>query len=91
MLYPLAEYDGRMKSIDWDTIKKLPNAATGEAEIKWVPPGNVLRLHLPTVLADAPPLPGEEARYAQVLAVIDAAKNDPKIKAAMTAGGGGSG
>jgi hypothetical protein len=36
------------------------------------------------VLADAPPLPGEEARYAQVLAVLEAAKADPKLKAAMT-------
>ena len=83
MLYPLAEYDGRMKSIDWNTIKKLPNAATGEQEIIWVPPEAFVDT-LPIVLADAPPLPGEEARYAQVLAVIEAARNDPKLKAAMT-------
>jgi hypothetical protein len=38
---------------------------------------------LPAVLAEAPPLPGEEARYAQVLAVVEAAKSDPKLKAAM--------
>ena len=83
MLYPLAEYDGTMKSIDWNTIKKLPNAATGEQEIVWVPPEAFVDT-LPTVLADAPPLPGEEARYAQVLAVLEAAKRDPKLKAAMT-------
>jgi hypothetical protein len=83
MLYPLADYDGRMKSIDWNTIKKLPNAAIGEQEIIWVPPEAFVDT-LPIVLADAPPLPGEEARYAQVLAVIEAAKNDPKLKAAMT-------
>jgi len=41
---------------------------------------------LPAVLADAPPMPGEEARYAQVLAVLEAAKNDTKIRAAMTNG-----
>ena len=41
---------------------------------------------MPAVLADAPPLPGEEARYAQVLAVLEAAKNDPQLKAAMTEG-----
>lgn len=35
------------------------------------------------MLADAPPLPGEEARYAQVLAVLAAAKDNPKIKQAM--------
>ena len=39
---------------------------------------------LPAVLADAPPIPGEEARYAQLLAVIDAANKDLKLKAAMT-------
>ena len=38
---------------------------------------------LPAVLADAPPPPGEEARYAQMYAVLEAAKNDPKLKRAM--------
>ena len=41
---------------------------------------------LPAVLADAAPLPGEEARYAQVLAVVTAARNNPAIKQAMTEG-----
>jgi hypothetical protein len=41
-------------------------------------------MRLPAVLADAPPMPGEEARYAQVLAVLAAAKNDPTLKQAMT-------
>jgi hypothetical protein len=49
----------------------------------WVPPENFVDI-LPAALADAPPLPGEEARYAQVLAVLDAAKNDQQLKAAMT-------
>ena len=83
MMYPLAEFDGRMKSIDWSTIAKLPSASTGEQEVKWVPPESFVDT-LPVVLADAPPLPGEEARYAQVLAVLEAAKKEPKIKAAMT-------
>jgi hypothetical protein len=83
MMYPLAEYDGRMKSIDWSTIPRLPNATTGEQEIVWVPPQSFVDT-LPTVLSDAPPLPGEEARYAQLLVVLEAAKKDPKIKAAMT-------
>jgi hypothetical protein len=83
MMYPLAEYDGRMKSIDWGTIAKLPNAATGEQEIVWVPPQSFVDT-LPVVLADAPPLPGEEARYGQVLAVLEAASKDPKISTAMT-------
>ena len=83
MMYPLAEYDGAMKRIDWGTIQKLPNQATGDAEIKWVPPESFVDT-LPLVLADAPPLPGEEARYAQVLAVLQAAKNDATLKAALT-------
>ena len=31
MMYPLAEYDGTMKSIDWNTIAKLPNAGDRRA------------------------------------------------------------
>jgi hypothetical protein len=74
-----------MKSIDWSTIPKLPNPATGEQELIWVPPESFVDT-LPVVLADAPPLPGEETRYTQVLAVLDAAKNDSQLKAAMTEG-----
>jgi hypothetical protein len=85
LMYPLAEYDGTMKKIDWSTIPKLPSQFTGEAEVIWVPPEAFVDT-LPAVLADAPPLPGEEARYAQVLAVLDAAKNDPQLKAAMSEG-----
>ena len=40
---------------------------------------------LPAVLADAPPLPGEEARYAQVMAVLAAAKDNPSLMTAMIA------
>jgi hypothetical protein len=83
MMYPLAEYDGAMKSIDWGTIRKLPNVSTGEQEVKWVPPETFLDT-LPAVLADAPPLPGEEARYAQMHAMLEAAKKDPRLKQAMT-------
>jgi hypothetical protein len=83
LMYPLTEYDGTMKKIDWSTIPKLPNPWTGEHEVIWVPPETFVDT-LPAVLADAPPLPGEEARYAQVLAVLDAAKNDQQLKAAMT-------
>ena len=85
LIYPLSEYDGTLKSIDWSTIRKLPNQGSGEEEVVWVPPDQFVDT-LPLVLADAPPLPGEEARYAQMLAVLDAADDDPKIKAAVMAG-----
>jgi hypothetical protein len=82
MMYPLAEYDGTMKRIDWSTIARLPSAATGDSEFVWVPP-ELFFDRLPMILADAPPLPGEEARYAQILAMIEASKSNSKLKAEM--------
>jgi hypothetical protein len=83
LMYPLSEYDGMMKSKDWHKLSQVPSQEGGEAEVKWVVPEKFFD-ELPAVLADAPPLPGEEARYAQVRAVLEAAKNDPKLKEAMT-------
>ena len=83
-LYPIAQYDGKMKRRDWRKLPELavPQAARDENEIRWVSPDTFFD-RLPSVLADAPPLPGEEARYAQVLAVVAAAQNDPILKKAM--------
>jgi hypothetical protein len=82
LYYPLADYDGTLKSKDWANLPKAPVEAGGAEESKWVFPDKFVD-QLPTVLADAPPLPGEEARYAQVLAVVAAAQADPRLKAAM--------
>mgnify|MGYP001186355575 FL=1 len=83
LFYPLAEFDGTMKRIDWANLPKAPAQEGGAEESKWVFPEKFVD-QLPAALADAPPLPGEEARYAQVLAVVAAAQKDPKIKSAMT-------
>ncbi len=83
VMYPLAEYDGTMKTTDWAHLPEAPPPPPSEEETKWVFPEKFID-ELPLVLADAPPLPGEEARYAQVLAVLAAAKDDPKLKQAMT-------
>lgn len=85
MMYPLAEFDGRMKTMDWANLPRVPAPPSGDEETQWVVPEKFVD-ELPTVLADAPPLPGEEARYAQVLAVLAAAKADPTLKQAMTEG-----
>jgi hypothetical protein len=83
MMYPLSEYDGTMKSKDWNAIQKVPEpSGGGMSETQWVFPEKFFA-ELQSVLADAPPLPGEEARYAQVLAVVEAAQRDPKLKAAL--------
>ncbi len=82
VMYPVADFDGTMKSIDWRSLPNLPGEHTGSGETKWVLPQTFFDV-LPNVLADAPPLPGEEARYAQVLAVLEAARTNPELKARM--------
>jgi hypothetical protein len=82
MMYPLAEYDGTIKSTDWSKLKKIPASATGDAESKWVFPEKFFD-ELPAVLADAPPLPGEESRYAQINALIEAIESNPALKPAL--------
>src|ERR1700722_6654352 len=85
MMYPVAEYDGTMKTKDWANLPRAPAPPAGDEETPWVLPEKFVD-ELPLVFADAPPLPGEEARYAQVLAVLAAAKSNPAIKQAMTEG-----
>ena len=85
LMYPLADYDGKMKSKDWTKLPTLPAPPSGQEESKWVIPEKFPE-QLAIALADAPPLPGEEARYAQVLAVLEVLKGDPTLKAAFIAG-----
>jgi hypothetical protein len=81
-MYPLAEFDGTMKTFDWANMPKMPSPSDGAAETVWVPVEKFVDL-LATALADAPPLAGEEARYQQVLAVLEDAKKHPGVKDAM--------
>ena len=83
VMYPLAEFDGTMKSIDWTKIPQGPAAKEGAEEVQWVAPEKFVE-QLGAVLADAPPLAGEEARYAQLRGVLDAAKADPRRREAMS-------
>jgi hypothetical protein len=82
VMYPLEQFDGKMKTIEWSKLPKVPGPPAGDEEVKWVIPEKFFD-ELPTVLADAPPMPGEEARYAEILAITTAAKKDPKINAAI--------
>src|SRR5216684_6211986 len=83
VMYPLAEFDGTMKSIDWSKIPQGPAPEGSAEEVKWVVPEKFVD-QLGAVLVDAPPMPGEEARYAQVRGVLEAAKTDPRRREAMT-------
>ncbi|WP_447593656.1 DUF1254 domain-containing protein [Stenotrophomonas rhizophila] len=82
-MYPLSMFDGKLKQRDWSKQPRFPAQDTGGgAETVWVVPDNFVD-ELPLALKDARPLPGEEARYAEVLAVIAAAQQSPELKAAM--------
>ena len=85
MMYPLSDFDSTVKSRDWTNLPNGPTPPARDEETQWVVPDKFVDV-LTAVLADAPPLHGEEARYAQVLAVLDAASRDPKLKQAMTEG-----
>jgi hypothetical protein len=74
-----------MKRKDWSKLPPGPAGPRGDEEVSWVFPDKIVE-HLPAVLADAPPLRGEEARYAQALAVAEAADTDAKIRQAMIDG-----
>ncbi|WP_052630087.1 DUF1254 domain-containing protein [Pseudoxanthomonas suwonensis] len=80
--YPLAEFDGTVKKRDWSKLPVFPQPEGDGAETKWVFPETFLD-QLAVLLDDAPPLPGEEPRYAALRELLAAAERDPKLKAAM--------
>ena len=79
--YPLTEFDGEMKIKDWDDVPSFP-APEVEGENKWVVP-ELFFDQLPVVMDAVPPLPGEEAFYASIRQVLEAADNDPEVKQAL--------
>jgi hypothetical protein len=76
--YPLRQFDGKVKTTDWSKVPEFPGPQ-GDAEVKWVEPEQTVDV-LPAILDEVPPLPGEEAMYAQFRAVLDAVKKDAKLK-----------
>ena len=81
VFYPLSQFDGKMKTIDWKDTKPIPtppsDASAGET--KWVVPEKFFD-QFPEVLATVSPLPGEESLYAQFRQLMDVAKANPEIK-----------
>ena len=79
LLYPLSQFDGKMKTKDWSAAPKYPSDnSSGSEETKWVQPASFFEV-LPEILKEVPPMPGEEAWYAQMQSVLNAAKTNPKI------------
>jgi hypothetical protein len=76
----LTQFDGKMKTRDWKKVPNFPAPSSGGTEeVKWVNPDSFFD-QLPEVLTKVPPLPGEEATYAMIRSVIDAASKDPQVK-----------
>ncbi len=82
--YPLAEFDGRMKVADYAALPHFPAPASDGGETKWVVPERFFE-QLPAVLDSVPPLPGEEAIYANFRQLLNAAKADPAIARLLAA------
>lgn len=80
MIYPLSQYTGEMQATDWSEAPTIPDPnAGGDAETQWVVPEDFFAA-LPQVMDEVPPLPGEEAMYAWIRSVLDAAENDPALQ-----------
>lgn len=80
--YPLKDFDGKMKTIDWKNTPDIPNPNAAKAsggETRWVIPEKFFD-QFPQVLEMVAPQPGEEALYAQFRALMEAAGKDPAVK-----------
>ncbi len=86
VMYPLSQFDGRMKTKDYSKSPHFPvpppppNAPKGESG--WVKPETYYD-QLPVVMKEVPPLPGEEALYGWIASVWDAAAKNPETKKAL--------
>lgn len=77
--YPLKDFTGEMKTIEWKNAPDIPGPASNGEETKWVVPENYFD-QFGEVLDIVDPLPGEEAIYQQFRLLLDAAAHDPDLK-----------
>src|SRR6516225_5065546 len=76
--YPLSKFDGKMKTNDWSKLPHFPGEKS-KGETHWVKPETFFD-ELPAVMKQVPALPSEEALYAWIGSVLEAADKDPEIK-----------
>ena len=78
--YPLKNFDGTMKTIEWSKVPNIPgpksDASSGET--KWVIPEKFFD-QLGEALDIVDPLPGEQALYGQFRLLLDAAAKDSRL------------
>ena len=86
VMYPLSQFDGKMKTKDYAKSPHFPVPApppdAPKGESKWVNPETYYE-ELPVVMKEVPPLPGEEALYRWIASVWDAAEKNPDTKKAL--------
>lgn len=79
--YPLKDFTGKMKTIEWTKVTNIPappqDASSGET--KWVVPEKFFD-QFGEVLDNVNPLPGEEAMYGQFRLLMTLAAKDPELK-----------
>jgi hypothetical protein len=80
VVYPLSQFDGKMRTTTWSEAPSIAGPRQeGGGETKWVVPEKFFD-EFPEVLRIVPPLPGEEAMYAQFRSLLAVAQRDPAIK-----------
>lgn len=79
VVYPLSQFEGKMKTKDWKSTPAFPAPASTGGETKWVIPEKFFD-EFSQVLNEVPPLPGEEALYSTFQSVLDAAARDSALK-----------
>jgi len=74
--YPLSQFDGKMKTKDWNRLPQNHKAGHpvkySTTQPPWVDPATYFD-QLPTVMKQVPPMPGEESLYKLIGSVLDAA------------------
>lgn len=76
-IYPLKEFDGKMKITKWKELPNIPEPTKTSNEKQWVNPDTFFET-LSEVIKEVPPMKGEESIYHMFSEVILAAKIDPK-------------
>ena len=82
--YPLKDFTGKMKTIDWSKVPDIQGPKSDGEETKWVVPEKFFD-EFGQALELADPLPGEEALYGQFRLLLDSAAKDPELKKVLVA------
>lgn len=83
-VYPLDDYDGTIKVVDWGSVPSFgKEGSTGDQEeTQWVDPHKFFEV-FGEVLDEVPARPGEEGLYDWYRSVLTAAGTDPDVAATL--------